>query len=203
MKKEINTNVKLSTVAIVGLVYNFLMAILGILIAFSSHLQNLFLRISSWFLFKIKKIRNREEYYLKEQEHLKRYREAIINFLKNLKIGFEVLILFIVKTFIWGAVPYVIYLLISESSFIFADFMYSFMLSQLLYYVASIVPIPGASGAIELSFMAVYSNMISENFLVSVVILWRVVTYFIPIIVGFGFFIKRLKFNKVILAKDQ
>lgn len=184
-----NTSIKLALVALTGLFYNFLLVAVSLLIAYNSFLQNLFLRVSGWLLFKFKRINNREDYYNQEQEKLILYRQAYNNFFKNLKLSIITLFLFLIKTFIWGSVPYVIYILISHNSFNIEQFFYSFILSQLLYYVASIVPIPGASGAIELSFIAVYSNIISESYLVSVVLLWRVITYFIPIIVGFISFI--------------
>lgn len=187
-----DVNVDLGLVALIGLIYNFLMLGICLLVAFNSFLQNLFIKVSSWILVKLKKITSVDKYCKEQEEKLGLYRIAIKNFLLNFKKSIAVLFLYIFKTFIWGSVPYIAYLLITNNGFDLGMCLYSFMLSQLVYYIGNVVPIPGASGAIEFSFLILYYSLFEQSYLVSTVLIWRVITYFIPIVVGFIFFIRIL-----------
>lgn len=194
-------NVQLGLVALVGLIYNIVMVAGCTIIAFNSFLQKHFVRICATILKKFKRIEDKEEYYRIQDEKLKLYREGIKNFLKDYKISLLVLFLYIIKIFLWGSVPYVIYLFVSKSNFDIQLLLYCFMLSQLLNYISNIVPIPGASGAIEFSFLAVYANIFEHGLLVSVVLIWRALTYFLPIVVGFFFFIRVLNRKQNLIEK--
>lgn len=55
----------------------------------------------------------------------------------------------------------------------------------LVMIIGNFIPIPGATGGIEYSFMQFFSKVSSGAELSSVMILWRVVTYLIPVVVGF------------------
>ena len=50
--------------------------------------------------------------------------------------------------------------------------------------MGSFVPIPGASGGIEFGFMQFYGNFITGSSLTAVLIVWRFITYYFPMIVG-------------------
>ncbi len=185
-------HVDLGLVALIGLIYNFLMLVICLLVAFNSFLQTLFIKGSSWVLLKLKRITDVDKYCKEQEGKLSLYRQVIKNFLLNFKESILVLFFYIVKNLIWGSVPYISYLLISKSGFDLGMFLYSFMLSQLIYYIGSIIPIPGASGAIEFSFLLVYNALFEQAYLVSTVLVWRTLTYFVPIVIGFVFFIKTM-----------
>ena len=50
--------------------------------------------------------------------------------------------------------------------------------------IGSFVPIPGGSGGIEYGFIHFYGYFLSNSVLVSVMLIWRVVTYYIGMIFG-------------------
>lgn len=60
-------------------------------------------------------------------------------------------------------------------------------MSFLCTFATSIVPIPGGSGAAEISFVAMFSKLFTEGTVFWALMLWRVLTYYIFIIIGFGF----------------
>ena len=55
---------------------------------------------------------------------------------------------------------------------------------MLIAYITNIIPIPGASGAAEVVFVVMFSLIFSTpSFLTSVMLVWRMFSYFINIIV--------------------
>jgi len=50
--------------------------------------------------------------------------------------------------------------------------------------IGSYIIVPGASGGIEYGFVKLFSNFFKEPFILSVTILWRFVTYYLPVILG-------------------
>ena len=92
---------------------------------------------------------------------------------------------------------YIIYLLITKDSFEISSLFYTLIAGNLVSYISSIVPIPGASGATEVTFIAVFSLLFKEySILNSVMLIWRLFSYFINIIVGFIVFSITINVNK-------
>lgn len=56
--------------------------------------------------------------------------------------------------------------------------------SSYVMLIGSFVPLPGGAGGLEFSFMAFYGNFISPDKLASIMIAWRIITYYLGIFVG-------------------
>lgn len=50
--------------------------------------------------------------------------------------------------------------------------------------IASFIPVPGGSGGMEYGFITLFSFFVSSVKLSAVMIVWRVITYYLPIIIG-------------------
>ncbi len=65
-----------------------------------------------------------------------------------------------------------------------------------LFYVFSFIPSPGASGGVEISIASVFAGLIGPERLGMFVLLWRVITFYIQLVVGgAAFFIILNKFG--------
>ena len=54
-----------------------------------------------------------------------------------------------------------------------------------VYLISAFVPIPGGSGGIEFSFSKFFSPIVISNSVISAsLILWRFITYYVPMIIG-------------------
>ncbi len=51
--------------------------------------------------------------------------------------------------------------------------------------IGNFIPIPGATGGIEYSFLQFFGSFSKGTILLGAMLLWRLVTYFIPMIIGF------------------
>lgn len=56
--------------------------------------------------------------------------------------------------------------------------------SSYVMLIGSFVPLPGGAGGLEFSFLAFYGNFIVQDKLVSIMVAWRIMTYYLGIFVG-------------------
>ncbi len=64
------------------------------------------------------------------------------------------------------------------------DFINVFTASSFVYVMGCYVPIPGASGGMEAGFMGFFGNFVDGSALSVFVLLWRGITYYLPMIAG-------------------
>ncbi len=172
-------------IAVLGIVFNFVIFFLYPIVVFSKKLHNIFLKITSFFGFKFKRINCKECYINESKDKLKTIQDNLIKFYKNTRESFSLILLYVFKSFFMGGFPYLIYLLLTGDSFSVSIFFASVCLVQLHYFASAIVPIPGASGASELIFLALFAYIFPMYSLIaSVLILWRIFTYFFNIVFG-------------------
>ena len=96
----------------------------------------------------------------------------------------------------FSGLPYVAYLLLTKEGFSLTTWLFSIVLCNLISYITNIIPIPGASGAAEVAFVGVFQVLFNAGILTSVMLVWRMFSYFINIIVGFIVFIVILNYKK-------
>lgn len=56
--------------------------------------------------------------------------------------------------------------------------------SAYIYIIGSFVPIPGASGGIEYGFIRFFGNFLKPIILNTMLLVWRSITYYVPVILG-------------------
>lgn len=191
-----DTELNLFFVALIGIVYNVVLMLGYFIIVLSPALHNLVLKVLAWFLYKIKKI-NDKEVYLNEQIYkMNLIRKQIKLFFKDIKQFIILTLIYIFKIVFFSGLPYIAYLLLSNDSFDINMWLFSIILCNLISYITNIIPIPGASGAAEIAFVGVYSLIFPSSLLTSTMLVWRMFSYFINIIVGFIVFVIILNFKK-------
>jgi len=60
----------------------------------------------------------------------------------------------------------------------------SIVASAYIFLVGSFVPIPGSTGALEFTFIAFFANFVTGSVLNSVMLVWRLLTYYLGLTVG-------------------
>jgi len=56
--------------------------------------------------------------------------------------------------------------------------------SSCVFLAGCFIPIPGATGGMEYAFAKFFKTIITKNSMKAVIILWRFITFFIPVIIG-------------------
>lgn len=70
------------------------------------------------------------------------------------------------------------------------------IITVLVMVMSSFVPIPGASGGMEFSFMQLFSYYVIDSKLGASMLMWRAITYYLPMIFGCIIFLIKRKTNR-------
>lgn len=166
-----------------GFITNTFVAIVLFLVAFSPAFTRKCLKVIVDFFNKIHLIKNKEKFYAKWSDKLTEFHERT----KNLKKQKKLFALGIFYNIISLTCFYIIPLFIAYS---FHDFnnltiMNTLTASAYVLITGSFIPIPGASGGIEYSFLTFFSSFIVHNKVnVALMLIWRFITYYLGMIVG-------------------
>jgi uncharacterized protein (TIRG00374 family) len=82
-----------------------------------------------------------------------------------------------------GSIQYISYLLITGNSFSIGQLFGFYTLTLASQYITNIIPVPGGVGTSEVLFRIVFALVIPDTALGAVLVLWRMGTYYIPIII--------------------
>lgn len=134
------------------------------------------------FIFGFKFIKNRE--YMKEQaiKKIDEFYNSSMFFSKNKLILIKSTFYNIISLTIFYLIPVFIFLSIGEFNSI--NMLDSIVCSSYTYFVGSFVPIPGGTGGLEYAFIEFFRNFSSSSIISACMILWRLTTYYFPMILG-------------------
>lgn len=192
---EISLNLKM--VSVIGVIYNVVLMGGYLVLVLSPKLHNFILKVISKFGVKFKVLSDGEEYYRTKKLKMELTREEIRKYMKDVKQNLLIFSLYLLKNFFFLGMPYVVYLLLTNEPFKIEMWLYTIILWNLITCITNVIPIPGASGTAEVVFIAMFSLIFKPvSLITSVMLLWRVFSYFSNIIVGFVMFLWMMYFKK-------
>ncbi len=181
----------LKILAYVGLVVN-LFFLIDIVIVGSSKtvgrsLARNLIRIGT----KLRIIKNYRESYKKLMNQVTEYQNSMAYLKKHFIIAIGLVLLVLVEILALASVPFVVSIGLTNINFWssnqFLEFYFECLAKYYICYMASsYIPLPGGTGMMEISFVILFSSVIGSNFVVWGFLLWRVLSYYILIIQGFG-----------------
>ncbi|MCL1918273.1 MAG: flippase-like domain-containing protein [Peptococcaceae bacterium] len=150
-----------------------------ILFTKSPRLTGAILRKCVAFLRKIRLVR-RDDLVDKIEKQLEVFHDSLNLIDNNLKLKVRAYVLSAVQLTLLFTVPYFIYRSFGLNEAFPPDMLAAMVLANLVY---SFVPLPGAAGAAEGSFV-LFFNMFFKSFTVPAMLVWRIITYYFCIIFG-------------------
>lgn len=181
---KITTSPLLITVAIISCLINGSLIVIILLFSVSKRVgPSLVIKILK-LLNKLKIIKNYKATFFKVSRFVKNYQKSVKKVAKSWKTLVLQFILAILISASFYAIVYFIYLaFISESTI---GLMYVICCMILCDLCGNIMPLPGGSGAIELSFDAVFGTLFVTNpgALPFAMLIWKILTYFTFIFFG-------------------
>jgi len=145
---------------------------------------NFTIRVVNWFLSllsKIKIIKDADKKKEKAINKIVNFHDHVDGFRKNRKLNIKLIILNSISTVLYYLVP--IILLYSLGIFNFNPI--SVMVAVILVmFIASFIPVPGASGGVEFGFAQFVGVFFISSTLAAVLLLWRLMTYYLPLFIG-------------------
>lgn len=134
-------------------------------------------------------------HFIKNYEYEKNKLENyLVDFHKELKVIQRhpkemgiIIFLFILKLTVLYSIPYIIAWSLGHnvSMILFGNY---FAICAFIYLITAFIPIPGASGGSEGTFVLLYSSLMGSVLARSSMIIWRFTTYYVTIFLGFIIF---------------
>ena len=167
-----------------GFIMNTLVMLGLIIISFSSRFNHFILRRIIGILSRLHIIKDKEKMLEKWEEKVDDFHEGT-DYLKKNK-------LLCVRTFIYNIIylgltylmPYFVILALNHGPLTGVTPLKAICSSAYVLIMGSFVPIPGASGGIEYGYFRFFGNFIKGSLLKASLLIWRTISYYLPMIIG-------------------
>lgn len=133
---------------------------------------------------KIKIVKNKKLLYFKIMRPTLAFQHKVQEYFKSKQFAWLTLIWSIICYLIQMAIPACIYFIFKPFNWLY--FWQLMSISTVIQLSFGVNPIPGGSGVAEISFYAVFILLIPKKFVFWALILWRILTYYVYIVVGLG-----------------
>ena len=175
-------NPLLKKLTIIGYCLNVLGLLLFVFISFNKRFNIKICKIIIRFLHKIKIVKNKDEQIEKWTVRCTEFYESALKFRKNPSVLIKSSLLQVVQLLLLYSVPLFIAFSIKDYSKI--NLFNTIAASSYIFLIGCYVPIPGGTGGMEFGFMGMFKNILRKSSVTAATILWRFVTYYLPVIVG-------------------
>ena len=176
------TNVSgFSFLTIFGLLCNSAFIFLVVLFCISKRLTDKFLRKGIWLFYKLHLCKHPEERYEKIHRELSVFHGNSNLLRKSWKIYFIACLITVVQLACTCLIPYFVY-----RSFGFCEQPVSVIMAAQAYVsmVSAFVPLPGASGGAEGSFVLFFNNFFQNGTIIPAMVIWRTISYYLNFPMG-------------------
>ena len=173
----------LARLTILGFIFNVIAGIGLLLFTFSTSLAKKITFFIINILNKIKIIKNKNKHIEKWNKEFEEFENSGKKLRKNTKLTITVIFVNFLAFILLSLIPY--FIIKATDPYSSITIVHSIVGTMYVYLISAFVPIPGGSGGIEFSFSKFFSPIVISNSVISAsLILWRFITYYIPMIIG-------------------
>ena len=180
-----------SSLALVGFLVNFGVLIGLILACFFPQFAVKISAVVFNFLHKIKLCKNSQKKIEKVTEEVKKFNDSFNFYKGNLKVSVLPALSSLLQLTVFFLVPYFVALSLGVKM----PLDIAFAAASLVFMICSFVPLPGGSGGAEGAFLLLFGGAfaVANKSVAVAILLWRVFTFYLPILVGTVFFVSKRK----------
>lgn len=166
----------------IGFIINTLVTIGLFLLAFTKKINKFLVNKTINILYKIKIVKDKEKQTKKFNKYINELYDGTKLLLKNKSEFIGMIFINFIGLICLYLVPLAI--LYGTGDYTSLNGLESIIASAYVMLMGSFVPIPGGTGGLEFGFMKFYGNFIKGSTLTAIMITWRFITYYIPMIIG-------------------
>ncbi len=172
----------LKNLCIIGYSLNFIILFILFFVSYSQKVNKFLIRKIIDFLALIKIVKYKEKQYEKWDKICEDFYINSKLLMKNKKLLFSGIFMQVICLTIFYLLPYIL----SYSIDCGGDFSVVISLSAgaYIFLMGCYIPIPGATGGMEYAFLGFYGNYLLGYELNALLLLWRILTYYLPTIIG-------------------
>ena len=187
----------LSTLVTIGFISQTFITLVFVFLAFSKNLTAKATRGIASLLCKIRLIKDKDRLKKSLETQLAKFHSGNRMIFSKPKLVIMAVILTVIQLIAMFLVPYCIY----RSFGLNQASPFEMVCSQaFVTLISGMIPIPGASGAAEFSFTALFALFFTPATIKSATLIWRIITYYLSILVGapFAYMTKTTTRNKLL-----
>lgn len=187
----------LSTLVTIGFISQTFITLVFVFLAFSKNLTAKATRGIVSLLCKIRLIKDKDRLKKSLETQLAKFHSGNRMIFSKPKLVIMAVVLTVIQLIAMFLVPYCIYRSFGLNQASPFDMVCS---QAFVTLISGMIPIPGASGAAEFSFTALFALFFTPATIKSATLIWRIITYYLSILVGapFAYMTKTTTRNKLL-----
>ncbi|MCY6369187.1 lysylphosphatidylglycerol synthase transmembrane domain-containing protein [Clostridium ganghwense] len=167
--------------AVLGLIINAGVILFLVLASINKRVTKGILTFILTILSKIRIVKNVNKVLLRVEEELDNFHKNSVLIIRNFGTLIWVSLFTAIQLTAYFVIPYFIYRSFNMNS---ADFFNMVAVGTFLNMIVTIIPLPGASGGSEGGFYMLFGMFFRRYYIVSAIIIWRIITYYFCIAFG-------------------
>ena len=175
---EFNSLLKIMVIA--GYLLNLIISLFLIYLPYTRNFGKNIINIVITLLYKVKLIKDKENILNSYDNFIFEFKGNICKTLKNKKVVIKCILFNLIKITTIGISSYFCF----KSVNLDVPFHMCIIFTIITLIVASFIPVPGGSGGMEYGFITLFSSFVVDVKLSAVMIVWRMITYYLPVIIG-------------------
>lgn len=195
----VNTEKFMLILAIIGLALNTVIPLLMLMFAYRRNLAEKVIESVVKFLYKIKIIKKSQNLKDKWLEPVESLAMAMRELSSNFKQVISLVVFAIFENICYLILPYLVSRFVGQSPNVFEIV----GLTIIIHNAASFMPTPGASGVTDLAFYTVFSSVLSGDTVLLALLVWRMISFYLYVILGFLILIFTKKSENIELLNDK
>ena len=168
----------------VGFIMNTLVMVGLIIISISSKFNHFMLRTTIWLLDKLHVIKGKDKVLARWEERVTDFHEGTDYLRRNPMLCLRTYLYNIIYLVLIYSMPFFVVLGLNHGHAGDATILKVIVANAYVSIMGAFVPIPGASGGIEFGYFKFFGNFIKGPLLKASLLIWRTISYYIPMIVG-------------------
>ena len=175
-------NFTLILLLVLSFFFNAFIVFLLFALAYGKKIDNKFVKFIINVLYKLKVVKNKDEKINKWEKYIDEFNKASKNLLENKKRFIKLIMINAFAIICLYIVP--IFMLFSLKDYQSFNVIDSIVLISFVSIISCYVPLPGGTIGQEYLFTLFFGKYVRVPILSSIMILWRTITYYLPMIVG-------------------
>ncbi len=176
----------------IGFMMNTLVMIFLFIISFSNRFNHFMIEKGILILSKIKLVKDKEKILNSWHEKVDDFHEGATYLKQNKMLCFRTFLYNALYLVLLYVMPYFVILALTKDPITITP-LEAICSSAYVLIMGSFVPIPGASGGIEYGYLRFFGNFIKGALVKASLLIWRTISYYIPMILGAVLFNTRIK----------
>ena len=167
---------------IIGFIINIGILLFLIFVSFNKRFNKAVIKIIIKLLAKLHIVKNKEKTIEKWNNNCDGFYESAKLMKKNKLVLFKGVLCQTIQLIFKLSIPLVVTLAVGAENTL--NIFNTIAITSFVTICSCYVPIPGATGGVEYAFGAFYHSFIIKESIRAILLLWRFITYFLPVIIG-------------------